>query len=313
MTEIEQLPPDQRAALSLLLRRRKRYEEVATTLGIAPSAVHDRAHAALTALASDRARLLDAATRERIGELLLGQQSEAEEAATKERLAASAPAREWAQELAIELAKLAPEALPEIPDAQPAIEFREATPFAASGQPPVSRRGGAILLAGIVAVAAVVVALVLSLGGHGGSGSANQAASRSGGAGTTQSSKPGSGGSGGGSPTIEKIAQLKPLAGGSATAAAAIASEEGRRALILNALHLPPSNGFSYVVWLIGAHGSITPFGRAPSVGKDGRLRAVELLTVEPSAVSGIEITRETSLHPTAPGTVVLKGSFVSR
>jgi hypothetical protein len=305
MTEIEQLPPDQRAALSLLLRRRKRYEEVAKTLAIAPSAVHDRAHAALAALVPEQASSLDAATRERVGEYLLGQQDGAEEAATRALLAGSEPARAWAQALAGGLAKLAPEALPEIPDST----------HAAASQPPISRRGGAILLAGIVAVAAVVVALVLSLGGQGGSGGANQAASRSSGTGAGQSSgsKVGGGSNGGGEPRIEKVAQLKPLAGGSAKGAAAIASEGGRRALVLNALDLPPTNGFSYVVWLIGTHGQTTPFGRTPAVGKDGRIRAVELLTAEPSAVSGVEITRETSVHPSAPGTVVLKGSFVSR
>ena len=51
MSRLDELPPDQRAALSLLLRQRKSYGEVASMLGIGEQAVHDRAHAALAVLA----------------------------------------------------------------------------------------------------------------------------------------------------------------------------------------------------------------------------------------------------------------------
>ena len=54
MSRLDELPPDQRAALSLLLRQRKSYAEVATLLGISERAVHDRAHAALAVLAPRR-------------------------------------------------------------------------------------------------------------------------------------------------------------------------------------------------------------------------------------------------------------------
>src|SRR6185312_5761927 len=67
MSSIDELPPDQRAALSLLLRQHKSHEEVAQMLGIAPQAVHDRAHAALAVLAPAQARQLDAGQREEIG------------------------------------------------------------------------------------------------------------------------------------------------------------------------------------------------------------------------------------------------------
>jgi hypothetical protein len=56
MTELDRLPPDQRAVLSLVLDRGKSYGEVAEMLAIPESAVRDRAHAALDALASDPAR-----------------------------------------------------------------------------------------------------------------------------------------------------------------------------------------------------------------------------------------------------------------
>ena len=58
MGRLDELPPDQRATLSLLLRQRKTYAEVAVLLGIAETAVHDRAHAALAVLAPRQAREL---------------------------------------------------------------------------------------------------------------------------------------------------------------------------------------------------------------------------------------------------------------
>jgi hypothetical protein len=51
MTELDRLPPDQRAVLSLVLDRGKSYAEVASMLAIPEATVRDRAHGALDALA----------------------------------------------------------------------------------------------------------------------------------------------------------------------------------------------------------------------------------------------------------------------
>lgn len=343
MIRYEELPPDQRAVLSLLLRQRKRYDEVASALGIQPAAVHDRAHAALTVLAPSQARLVEPAARERIGEYLLGQQSPEEAAATKQYLADSTAAREWARTLAVELVKLAAHSLPEIPaaagpvppPATPAPAPAVAAPRSeggaaaadASGKPDgttpqISRRGGALLLACIVVVAAVVVAIVLSSGGSGGSNrSGNQAASRSStknesakeeaGSHETSSSSP-STGSGKGKVKLEKLAEMKPTAVGSpAKGFAAIVSKEGAHAVEIEANGLPPTQGFSYVVWLTGANGEPSTLGRIPSVNSKGQVKVIEALATSPSSVKGIEISRETSAHPKSPGTLVLKGTFV--
>ena len=74
MSRLEELPPDQRAALSILLRQRKTYAEVAAMLGIGEQAVHDRAHAALAVLAPQEARGLTPAMRQEIGDYMLSQQ-----------------------------------------------------------------------------------------------------------------------------------------------------------------------------------------------------------------------------------------------
>ena len=73
MSRLDDLPPDQRATLSLLLRSGKSYAEVAALLDIQERAVHDRAHAALAVLAPRQARELTAERREEIGDYLLGQ------------------------------------------------------------------------------------------------------------------------------------------------------------------------------------------------------------------------------------------------
>jgi hypothetical protein len=57
MTDLDSLPPDQRAVLSLVLDRGKSYGEVAEMLGIPESAVRDRAHDALDALGGASSRV----------------------------------------------------------------------------------------------------------------------------------------------------------------------------------------------------------------------------------------------------------------
>src|SRR5437763_5985855 len=94
MSRLDDLLPDQRAALSLLLRQHKRYAEVAALLQISERAVHDRAHAALAMLAPRQARELTAARREEIGDYLLRQRSgPAQQMHTRSLLDSSPPAR----------------------------------------------------------------------------------------------------------------------------------------------------------------------------------------------------------------------------
>src|SRR5204862_1852057 len=91
MAEVATLPPDQRAALQLLLTQGKTYDQLAQLLNIEASAVRRRAHAGLEALGPadgpDR--------RDEIADYLLGQQSDAAREAPRAHLAEApaAPAR----------------------------------------------------------------------------------------------------------------------------------------------------------------------------------------------------------------------------
>lgn len=356
MTTLEELPGDQHAVLSLLLRRRMRYEQVASALGISPAAVRSRAHSALAVLAPQQARALSATEREQIAEYLLGQQNADEEAATKTALAADADARAWARVLTPELVKLAADTLPEVPadgvprerrdeipadspdapkkamprrereaagerlpGAAPAEAPAKVAPAAASqpsvhtasSRAPSSRRGGALLLAGIALAAIVAVVLILS--GKGSGGSANSGANNSAQQSSARTSPQGSSANGNGKVKLESTAVLTATAaGGAAKGRAQIASKDGKHAIVVEAIKLAPTHGFSYVLWLLGGKEETAPIGKT-SVGSSGNLvGGNELPSINTSLIKGIEITRETSSQPTRPGTVVLRGRFVA-
>jgi hypothetical protein len=125
MTELDRLPPDQRAVLSLVLDRGKSYGEVAEMLAIPESAVRDRAHAALDALANDAAQ-------------------------PRESHSTTAATRTGAADPSSSAAASAPRSRPR--DTRPALTS------------PSSRTGGALLL-GAIAIVVVVVVILVSGGG----------------------------------------------------------------------------------------------------------------------------------------------------
>jgi hypothetical protein len=133
----DRLPPDQRAVLSLVLERGKSYAEVAGMLSIPETAVRERAHAALDALAVGGA---------------------ATPGPTGPGAMPSRPATAGAQP-----ARTAPPAPPAPSESTSARASHNASRL------PGSRTGGALLLAGIVVVVVVAVVLIASSGGKGAS------------------------------------------------------------------------------------------------------------------------------------------------
>ncbi len=329
MSRLDDLPPDQRAALSLLLAQRKSYAEVASLLGIAERAVHDRAHAALAVLAPRQARELSAERRVEIGDYLLGQRtSVAERLATRTYLDGSAPARAWASAISAEIAPLSAAPLPEIPAGGAGEARRESADTAPApddgtagemAQPPAarpsSRLGGALLLAGILA--AVIVAIVLlTSGGGGGSHAASTSSAPPSGSSPTASAT-GSGGSTGkgssttGGPTEDaRLTLTSPDPASKAVGVVAILSEGGRQAFYLAAEHLPASSGFFYAVWLYNSPTSFLALSKSPPVGSKGTLQGGALLPSNAGQFHTMLLTRETSNRPSHPGPIVLSGPF---
>src|SRR3712207_5084071 len=114
MSRVEELPPDQKAALQLLVKQGKSYDDIASLLRIEPSAIRERARAALDTLGPEEGpEDLPLERQDEIADYLLGQQTASERARTREFLQGSGPGRAWARTVAGELRPLAGDNLPE--------------------------------------------------------------------------------------------------------------------------------------------------------------------------------------------------------
>jgi hypothetical protein len=283
MSPLDDLPPDLRATLSLLVDRGKSYAEVADLLGIPESAVRERAHAALDALAGER---VATAAPARVG------------AADEEPAANSSLGSDSAS---------FPTRAPAPPPSSRAR--RNGAARSGSATLPVSRRGGAIVLAAIAVVIVVVVIVAVAGGGSsshkGGTpgGASNSASTHSPGASTSTAS--------GKSPQVtNQITLTPPEPGSKAIGIVEILSEGSQHAFYIGAEHLPPSSGFTYVVWLYNSPTSAEAVSKSPNVGSDGRLQGGALLPSNASDFHQILLTRETTERPTTPGPTVLSGTF---
>jgi hypothetical protein len=323
MSRLDDLPADQRATLSLLLRQGKGYAQVAELLRIDEQAVHDRAHAALAVLAPRYARELTAQSREQIGDYMLGQRSAADRLRARGVLEDSPAARAWAKALAAELAPLAAGRLPEIPVGDHAGDRNGATgptlqtgaaaahvpdgglPGDGESRPgtrlPSSRVGGAIVLALIVAAAVVAVVLITTSGAssHHHAGTA---------AGTTSTATASS------HPVETKRIPMTTGNRSSKTVGLMwIVQENNKYGYLFAAEHLPPSHGFFYALWLYNSPSNAQALNRVPTVGSSGQVQGAQVLPTNAANYHHVILTRETSGNPARPGPVVLKGEFALR
>jgi hypothetical protein len=290
MSDLDRLPPDQRAVLSLVLDRGKSYGEVAEMLGISESVVRDRARAALDALADDPARL------------------NASGSGAPTRAAAAGVGGAAAATGSSEGATSSSEA-----GAASAGESARGTRPPHGGgdrgalSPGSSRLGGALLLGGIV-VAIVVAVILISNGGGKTSSSTPTAASNA--RSTSTSTSPSSAAK----PHIDKkltLASVEPTL--KASGEAYVLSEGSRLAFYIAARGLTPSSGFFYAVWLYNSPSSSAPLGRAPAVGSNGRMEGGGPLPSNARDYAKLIVTRETSTHASRPGQIVLSGAFALR
>jgi len=324
MADLDGLPPDQRAALSLLLRQRQSYQQLSETLHIEEDAVRRRAHAALEALGPPGGQRLTDERRTEIADYLLGQQTSAEREATRAHLAESTAARDWAQGVAGRLREVAPDAVPDIPDGaaaaappeepppppplaeEPAPALREeGRPRGRGGIPtpprPSSRLGGALLLAGAAIVVAVVLVIVLSGGGGGGKKSARATTPTN--TTTTQ----------GANRPVAQINLFSPRGGTKTVALAQIFRNGSQRAIVIAAQGLSPG---TYALWLYNSASSAKLLGFVPArVTSSGKFATQGALPADAGnyqriVVTSERITPQTKRVPSRPGTVVLQGTL---
>src|SRR5687767_14086856 len=99
MATFDQLPPEQRAILELVLQRRQSYSDLADMLGMPAVRVRELAREALADLSPRSASRVDTEWRGQVADYLLGQQTGPEGTATRGHLKRSEAARLWALSL----------------------------------------------------------------------------------------------------------------------------------------------------------------------------------------------------------------------
>jgi hypothetical protein len=124
MATFDQLSPEQRAIIELVLQRGKTYEELADLLAMPEGRVRELARSALVSLAPMTARRVEEDWRGQLADYVLGQQSGPESTATKGHLRRSEAARAWAHSLLDSLDTLYEDGMPSIPEADRAARAR---------------------------------------------------------------------------------------------------------------------------------------------------------------------------------------------
>ena len=175
---------------------------------------------------------------------------------------------------------------------------------------PVSKRGGAALLAAL-GVAAIVAILLIGTSGSGTSKSASAPSGAASGDEHPASGSTGATGATGSAPKLDKQIRLSAADSSSqATGVVDVASVSGRHVLAIEAQRLPPADGFHYVLWLYSSPTQFEALGKA-TVGPNGELAAAAV-ELPPHAANFHEVilTKETGHSPSHPGEVVLRGDF---
>lgn len=342
MSGIDDLPPDQRAALQLLLGQNRTYDELAGMLRIDREAVRRRAVSALEALGPRDGELPPPERRAEITDWLLGQSAASEREAVREYLAGSAPARAWTRVVTGELRPLAGPALPSLPPERPAAipgtptgrpgagaDAETGRPRPGRDLPPVispagegggpkrsSRVGGAVLLVGVAILIAAAILIALNVGGGGGGGSVstgNTQVATNPPTGTTSTTA---------QPRVAAQVNLLtpgPRPSNKRLGVAYMLTLKGQWVLEMAAQGLAPSTKRkAYGVWLTGGTGKnpqvFLGYPQTP-VGQNGQLRFQYALTLDPTTYTRLLLTREPDNGPNTPlpkqpGEIVLSGAI---
>jgi hypothetical protein len=291
---LDQLSPDRRAIIELVLQRGQSYEDLSGALGMPEARVREHAREALASLAPRTAERVDPQWRGQVADYVLGQQSGPQAKATRSHLMGSEAARTWALSVLDSVGHLYPNG------AEPAIpasgRASDGEPDAAAAGPGVAAAGAAAASAGstgsgrgdgapptatrrplsdaarahvrrrrIVAAVAgalvLVVAVLLLTGVFGGS---DEPAAEDEAADTAAAADP------------EVLAQiaLEPVGRSNGAGAAIIAEREGQIVLLMQGQLPPPGDNEAYVVWLYNSpEDSVAVAG--PQIDRRGNFQAL--------------------------------------
>jgi Sigma-70, region 4 len=343
MSSLESLPQDQRAVLQLVLSRGRSYDQIAQLLKINPTAVRERAHAAVNALGPETQ--VPPENRGRIADYLLGQVPDPAGVDEVRGLLAHSPGeRAWARVVASELAPLAAEGLPEIPTEAEAPEAAAiparapaAAPGAAAGAPAAaadagtgtgtppgddgeprprsSRLGGIIVLGVLVIVIAGVLVYVLTKNNNSPNHpAANTTSTTTPAASATTATTTTSGSSSTAAKVVAQINLTPARSGSKAVGIAEVLDEGSQQGVAIVAQDVPPNTTKppnAYAVWLYNSPTDAHILGFVnPGVGKNGRLSTAGALPSNAKHYKKLIVTVETNAKPKTPGTIVLQGTL---
>ncbi|HEV3002552.1 MAG TPA: anti-sigma factor [Solirubrobacteraceae bacterium] len=304
MARIDDLRPDQRAALQLLLQQGRSYDDIANLLRMDPDAVRERAHSALDALGPEDMPDLSLEDQDDVADYLLGQQSASQRAATRDFLEGSAAGRAWARAVSSELRPLAGDNLPEIP--AEAAEVEEA--FGALGARTAhrerversSRVGGAILIAAAVIALFGLVALGISvLGDDDDDSSATGTTTQA----QTQTQQR--------APRVVAQINLTPPEGtqGELAGVAQIAEQDGTRAIALIAEGFKKATKTRfYAIWIYSSPEKARRLGYPPQPDDKGQIATSFAYPKDAKEFERLVITQESEEQPSRPGKILLSG-----
>jgi hypothetical protein len=307
MATFDQLSPEKRAIVELVLQQGKRYPELAEMLGMPESRVRELARDALVELAPVSVRGVEHDWRGQLADYVLGQQSGPEATATKGHLRRSEAARSWARSLLDSLEQFYENgSVPAIPEgergraakrtataAAPAERASTARPALAAAGDPVMRRR---LLAGAGALLLVLLAVLVwpvgVLTGDDDDGGGTAA----------------SGGNGGEPAAAETPDGQTPI-DTQVRGQAIIAEQAGKPLVVLTAVGLEPSTqNTAYQVWLYNSEQDRTNLG-AQVTDAQGNFGVSQALPAGYKRFKFIDVTTATvEGQQASPGESVMRG-----
>jgi hypothetical protein len=339
---VEDLSPDQRAVVQLLLRQDKSYAELAALLRTTPEAIRARASAALGALGP----AIDEPDRDQLSDWILGQLGELGTEDALDLIDSSPAALQWALEVgdALRASGLEPRGElpddPEPPEPEPVVEApapppaapdtpapaeaidvardRDRTPLPGftvtpDDAPRPSRLGGILLIGGAVLVVAAIIIVLIVRGGDDGSNDTVSVASSD----TTPAQTSTAAQTQQATNTVEAQVNMTATAAGQKGIGVAQFITDGvSHGVVVTGQNLP-ANGANdiYALWLTGGtQGQESELlGYSPkAVGKNGRFVGTITLPDDAADFHQIVLTREPrgSTKATTPGPVILRGSL---
>ena len=291
MATFDQLSPEQRAIVELVLRQGKTYSELADMLNLPEGRVRELARDALVELAPVSVRGVEEDWRGQLADYVLGQQVGPEATATKGHLRRSEAARSWTRSLLDSLEQFYENgAVPAIPEGERGRASRrparEEAASAAAARPTRSGGGLAVandpvmrrrLLAGLAALALVLLAVLvwpvgLLTGDDDEGGSEDQQAAQ----GTGQAQGNG-----------------QQAADGQPAGIAIVVDQNGKKQLLVQAASLAPSGqSEGYYVWLYNSQGDSKSLG-GQVTDQQGNYQAIGDLPADFRDYRFIDVTRQ--------------------